>query len=399
METMPGTEIPSLKVIIPPVVTIHVRHSADCKHSSPYFKNCKCRKHLRWSYGGKQYRQSAKTRTWSVAEQVKRKVESYFESVDLEKAPAAAGLTIQATSRKTIEQAVELFVTDKRTQGITPGVIKKYILELNRLNDFMKSRGKYFPADLTIEDLTLFRATWSDYYPSSLTQIKVQERLRGFLRYLHELKLIDRVPRLSPIVNEEDPTLPLDKDQYARLLAATHTAFEDGGVRVRMRGLVQLMRHTGLAMGDAVTLESAHFSHDPKRKVWRVRTVRQKTGTHVSVVIEDDVAKDILAAKKLNKNPRYIFWNRAEGKAETVVKNYHAYMRRAFDGAGLKDGHGHQLRDTFAVELLNKGVPLEEVSKLLGHQSIKTTEKDYAKWVQSRQDRLDRLVEGTWSAA
>jgi integrase/recombinase XerD len=40
----------------------------------------------------------------------------------------------------------------------------------------------------------------------------------------------------------------------------------------------------------------------------------------------------------------------------------------------------HRLRDTFAVDLLGKGVPLEEVSKLLGHESIKTTEQHYAKW-------------------
>jgi len=39
----------------------------------------------------------------------------------------------------------------------------------------------------------------------------------------------------------------------------------------------------------------------------------------------------------------------------------------------------YQLRDTFAVDLLGKGVPLEEISKLLGHESIKTTERHYAK--------------------
>jgi integrase len=43
-----------------------------------------------------------------------------------------------------------------------------------------------------------------------------------------------------------------------------------------------------------------------------------------------------------------------------------------------------------------EGVPLEEVYKLLGHESIKTTEKSYAKWVQARQDRLDSLVIATW---
>jgi integrase/recombinase XerD len=56
-----------------------------------------------------------------------------------------------------------------------------------------------------------------------------------------------------------------------------------------------------------------------------------------------------------------------------------------------------RLRDTFAVDLLEKGVPLEEVSKLLGHESIKTTERHYSKWVKGRQDRLDKLVIGTWA--
>jgi integrase/recombinase XerD len=34
---------------------------------------------------------------------------------------------------------------------------------------------------------------------------------------------------------------------------------------------------------------------------------------------------------------------------------------------------------------------------LLGHESIKTTERYYAKWVKARQDRLDALVVGTWA--
>ena len=49
------------------------------------------------------------------------------------------------------------------------------------------------------------------------------------------------------------------------------------------------------------------------------------------------------------------------------------------------------------MDLLQNGVPLEEVSKLLGHETIKTTEKSYAKWMKARQDRLDSLVTGTWA--
>jgi integrase/recombinase XerD len=57
----------------------------------------------------------------------------------------------------------------------------------------------------------------------------------------------------------------------------------------------------------------------------------------------------------------------------------------------------HRLRDTFAVHLLEHGTPLEEVSKALGHESIRTTEKHYAKWVKGRQDRLDTFVKAAWT--
>jgi integrase len=62
----------------------------------------------------------------------------------------------------------------------------------------------------------------------------------------------------------------------------------------------------------------------------------------------------------------------------------------------VSHGHPHQFRDTFAVRLLNSGVPLQDVSVLLGHSSVKITEKHYAPWVEERQTRLDELVQRTW---
>jgi integrase/recombinase XerD len=72
-------------------------------------------------------------------------------------------------------------------------------------------------------------------------------------------------------------------------------------------------------------------------------------------------------------------------------------LRELFRASGMPNGHPHMLRDTFAVHLLSAGVPLEEVSKALGHKSILITEKHYAPWVKSRQNRLDGLITGTWN--
>jgi integrase len=57
--------------------------------------------------------------------------------------------------------------------------------------------------------------------------------------------------------------------------------------------------------------------------------------------------------------------------------------------ARIPNGHVHRFRDTFAVELLLAGVPIERVSVLLGHQSVRITERVYAPWVRSRQEQLE----------
>ncbi len=56
----------------------------------------------------------------------------------------------------------------------------------------------------------------------------------------------------------------------------------------------------------------------------------------------------------------------------------------------------HRWRDTFAVELLLAGVPIEQVSVLLGHQSIKVIERHYSPWVRARQDQLEAAVRSTF---
>ena len=71
-------------------------------------------------------------------------------------------------------------------------------------------------------------------------------------------------------------------------------------------------------------------------------------------------------------------------------------MHRLFTLAEVSNGHAHRFRDTFAVELLLAGVPLDRVSVLLGHKSVRITEKHYAPWVRSRQGQLEADVRRTW---
>ncbi len=375
---------------VPVVVTIFVRHSEDCKYKGDDFeKRCHCRKHFRWTLSGTQHRRKAGTRSWAEAEQLKRGLEDQLSG----RAPQDAGGGVRG-----IQDAVDLFIQEKKVQGVTPGVIEKYTRELDRLRDHCERAGVYTVQGITRELLIGYCATFEKHYPSTQTRSMVRARCRAFLRFCYESQWLPRIPPLPKIRVDEAPTLPLTADEYARLLEAVNTTFADPARRARVRALFQLMRWTGLAISDALTLERSRVQHDKKSCVYRVVTSRQKTGTHVSVPIPPDVAEEILAVK--GDNARYIFWD-GEGDNVSITKSWRKYfIGPVFTAAKIARGGSmtsHRLRDTFAVDLLEKGVPLEEVSKLLGHESIRTTEKSYSKWVKGRQDRLDALVTGTWN--
>jgi len=98
------------------------------------------------------------------------------------------------------------------------------------------------------------------------------------------------------------------------------------------------------------------------------------------------------------ENPRYFFWNGTSVSA-SPGKRWWSTLKKIFSAAGIPDAHTHMLRDTFAVEMLLAGVPIDQVSSiLLGHSSAKITEKHYLAWVKARQEQLEQSVRRAWEA-
>ena len=295
-----------------PVITIFVRHSEDCKYAGDEFsKRCDCRKHFRWTQNGIQERRKAGTRDWAEAERVKRQLQDQLAGRTPE--------TMPEDNIRTLTEGINVFLADKRVQGVTAGVIGKYTRELDRLRDYCERNNVFTVQGITRELLTGFCGTWEDAYPSSYTRAKVRERCRSFLRYCFEAKWLERIPALPKIKIEEPETLPLSADEYKRLLNAVYGQIADPAQCARVHALFQLMRWSGLAIRDALTLKRDELRHDAAKDLYRIVTARQKTGTHVSVPIPPDVAQELLAV--LNGSPEYFFWS-GEGQAESITKNW-----------------------------------------------------------------------------
>lgn len=167
-------------------------------------------------------------------------------------------------------------------------------------------------------------------------------------------------------------------------------AIAKGNAR-RLKTLVLLMRYSGMRVSDAVTLGTDRLDG---RKLF---LYTQKTGVPVYTVLPDSVLQALEATPRMTE--KNYFWS-GECRRESVAGLWEKRLRKLFASAGVSKGQGnavsHRFRDTFAVELLLAGVPIERVSVLLGHQSVRVTERHYNPWVRSRREQLEADVARAW---
>jgi integrase/recombinase XerD len=384
------------------MLSVYSRHYPPCTSDDLNYKRCRCPKWINGVLGadGPFIRRSAKTRSWEKAEEFKRELEAEYE-VKQNGDRESVAVTPEKIS---VKDAVTRFLNSKRNENLAESTIEKLktIFEKQFLSWATASRLNHLE-DIRTADLEAFRDTWED---GPLAKKKKQERLVGFFYYGLRLGWIKSNPAVSlgRIRADGPPTDYFPKHEFNQIIDATYIYQPKGWVEcrnqaTRLRILILLMRWSGLAIRDAVTLERRRLNEKGELFLYRA-----KTGNPVYVPLPPDVAELLRTIPPGPcPNPRHFFWS-GNGSAKSVVGNWQRSFRRLFKIANLRreDGtakrcHPHMLRDTFAVEMLLAGVPLEQVSILLGHKSIKITEKHYAPWVKARQELLAANVRKAWS--
>jgi len=371
------------------MLSVYARHSNDCpKKADINWKRCRCPKWINGSLGGQFIRRTANTRSWEKAEDLKRAWEE-----------AASPKKIEPV---TIEEAVDAYLADAKARELRDSTLYKLkIIFQKQFLAWAKDKGLRFLKEIDLSLLRNYRATWKD---AALAKKKKQERLVGFLWFCVRAGWLATNPTqgLGRISVDAKPTDYFPPDEFEKIIDATYlyreNRWEQGDRNgTRLRALTLLMRWSGLRIRDAITLERSRLAGDS------ILLYQAKTRTPVYVPLPPDVAETLRTVPPgLRSNPRYFFWS-GNGDSKSAVADWQRSYRRLFELAALKRLDGtlkrcfpHMFRDTFAVEMLLAGVPLEQVSILLGHKSVKITEKHYAPWVKARQEQLEQNVRKAW---
>jgi integrase len=293
--------------------------------------------------------------------------------------------------RMTLEVAWQRFLADLGARNLHASTVRKYRLLSRQMTEFACQHRLRFLQQFDLPTLSEFRARWQE---SPLTRAKKLERLRSFFRFAQENTWVDENParKLKGPKVPLRPTLPFTREEMVRILEALDPYIERTADRGkdnarRLRILVLVLRYSGLRLGDAVKLTTDQISGN------KLMVYTQKTGVPVNSVLPDFVIRCLEATPAVMG--KHLFWA-GTGNLEVIVGSWQKRLRKLFKLAGVSDGHAHRFRDTFAVELLLAGVPLERVSILLGHQSVRVTERYYAAWTDSRQRQVEADLKRAW---
>ena len=391
-------------------IKVLTRHSSECpKSDDPTYRKCNCRKQLYIYEHGKVRYVSAKTRSWAKAEEFMRAqidardpVKKALREIDEKEAAKAAA-----------RQACQITVPDALDEWLAglPKRSRSRTVQFNSMASKLKSwaaeQGTDNLSDIKPAMLYAWRGSWSEMAGNArdrlapATQNLYVSHLHRFFKWAVQAEYLDRDP--SALVKRQKydriQTQPLaSPEQFAEILAATHKLDGDR-YTLRdvpeygrdLRAIFLLMRWTGIRLIDALMLKRTAITDG------RLNLSTKKTGKAIKDRPLPQVVRDALDAVVPQPHVRhgYYFWSATCEDEDNLTVVWAARIKRLNKYLSLKDDHGkpmefhsHMLRDTFAVDLLVHGMPLEDVSYLLTHDSVKMTEKYYAPWVSKRRDKV-----------
>jgi len=359
------------------MLQLYRRHKKSCPHTSRKYRRCKCPLWVQGTLAAEHVRKSLDLTSWEAAEAL---IHEW----------SVQGRIGLVRSSPSVGDAIRAFLADAEARALRPATLKKLETIFDKqMRAFCESRNVRELSQLTPSILTEWRASWAD---APLAASKKLQRVRGFFHFCVRQEWLTKNPavalRMPRVV--QAPTLPFTDEEFEKILLACDRYPIKGiygtGNRLRLRAFVLLLRHSGLRIGDAVSLKRERVSEG------KLFLYTAKTGTPVRVPLPANV---IGSLDELPDEGDYFFWS-GNGLLKSAVADWQRSLRRLCDVAGIEGGHAHRFRDTFAIGLLVAGVPIEDVSLLLGHSSITVTEKHYAPFVLSRQQRLESRVRDTW---
>lgn len=272
----------------------------------------------------------------------------------------AEGRGLYQEPRKSSDNLIESFLSAKAVEGCSKRTIAYYQTTLVQALDEVDKPVE----EITTDDLRHYLCSYPEKHGAkSVTVDNVRRVLSSFFSWLEDEDYILKSPvRRIHKIRSCRPVKPTYTDEELERM-------RDSCSEIRDLAMVDFLTSTGVRVGELVGINRNDVDLDRRECVvlgkgnkQRVVYFDARTKVHLSVYLssrDDDCPALFVTLRRPSKRLK--------------IHGVETRLRKLGVSVGIERTHPHKFRRTMATRAIDKGMPIEQVQRLLGHQRIDTT--------------------------
>jgi integrase/recombinase XerD len=294
---------------------------------------------------------------------IEQKMLPYLDNAQMKQLHQTLLLCLNTEKDSNAEEQIDLiklFLSAKRVEGCSEKTVQYYD---STLRNAFKDIGKE-PIHITTEDLRLYLDKYqSGGGVSKITIDNIRRILSSFFSWLEDEDYIVKSPvrRIHKV-----KTCKTVKETYSD---EALEIMRDNAECMRDRAIIDLLASTGMRVGELVKLDRDDIDFINRECVVLGKGNKQRK-------VYFDARTKIHLQNYLNSrndsNPA-LFVSMQSPYNRLQIRGVEIRLHDLGEKLNIRRVHPHKFRRTLATMAIDKGMPIEQVQQLLGHQNVDTT--------------------------
>ena len=257
------------------------------------------------------------------------------------------------------QDLLELFLTAKEVEGCSPKTLEYYEGTLRRMTDALAKPYTQIDSD----DLRKYLNNYEVSRRSSKVTIdNIRRIMSSFFSWLEDEDYIVKSPvRRIKRVKTATVTRETFTDEQLEIV-------REACGNVRDRAVVDMLASTGMRIGELVKLDRRDIDFQERECIVTGKGNKQRPAYFDA---RAKLSLETYLASRHDTNPALFVT--LGGTRRVTIGNIERTMRKLAGSINVGRVHPHKFRRTLATHAIDKGMPIEQVQKLLGHAKIETT--------------------------
>lgn len=264
---------------------------------------------------------------------------------------------------ESINTILPKFIDDLKSKGRSPATILAYRADLDQLIKFLTEKNRTDVSTIKKEDIEAFRDSLLENKYTAKSVSRKLNAVKTFFRWMVNAKILVIDPSADVAHPKTETTLPkfLTQLQYRALRDVVRA-----DRRIAM--IVELILQTGLRISEVANLKI----EDVKNGEVNVTAYATQPTRKIPL---NKIMKSTLENYLKDTDPTGIYVFVSKNKKPLAIRNIRASVDRYIQRAEIGKFSVNDLRTTFIVENLKRGVDLVTISQVAGHKRLSTTER------------------------